>query len=244
MNATEIINQLYRGGILQIDLESKTKYILEIMGHECSIAASYALLIAAAKQFDFKNDISGWLDWTEKTFGFNSSYRSHLYAIGKMLLEVQQVNLDLYQQLFKIDKEKLLSLSRLKICDLQTFCKRHNVAALNRDQVRELVNNWPGVKAAAGGTVTSSNGKHQPDLFDSIETLFEKTDADFEALGKSKNFDESKACRFAFTSMGLLTSSMTYWSNHGLDDPETAEVIEKGLRDFADNIKTMRKKCA
>ena len=103
MNSLVIIAKLYRGE-LPIELDIKTEFIRELLDLEHSIGASHALLVASIRRDNFNDDVYRWVEWCDDKFGFTPSYRSHLAAIGKMLLTLLDIpKIDLFQYLFKID---------------------------------------------------------------------------------------------------------------------------------------------
>jgi hypothetical protein len=230
LNALEIIAKLFRGD-LPTDLEVKTQFIAALLDFEHSISSGHALLITVARRDNFKDD-KVWASWCEDKFGFTASHRCHMGQAGRLLMDVVK-KIDLFQFLFKLELQKLISLERIDRLDLPGFLDANDVAALNRDQVRDAVNNFLGQVEPTKSFPVNPAKAHQPDLFDLVdnictlrsETLYQSID------------NNDKAFKFVKSGMGLFGAGLEYCKSH----PEAMkpEMFEKIKAVLEGEIKTL-----
>jgi hypothetical protein len=114
---------------------------------------------------------SPWIAWVMEHYAdyTSKSHVHHMAQIGGLLLRVTSV---LRVTLSGLCFHRLLSVSRLPGHLLPPFLEGEDVAAMNRDQVRDAVNRWlvsdgkPPVELEAGGGKDPKPPKHQADFLD------------------------------------------------------------------------------
>ena len=231
MNATEISVTVFKGQI-PTGLSQKTEYIQASQRQECMSGSTIALLVTAARRDDFRDD-KVWASWCEDNFGFTASNRCHMVQAGRLLLDVIK-NIDLFQFLFGLDNQKLIALERIDRLDLPEFLAANDVAALNRDQVRDAVNSFLGCEepAAKGGN-TADRRTVQPDLFDMVasvcslrkETIISSVD------------NKDKAYKFIRSGLSLYGAGMDFLKHvDGMEEP----VLDKFVKVLEEELETLR----
>lgn len=229
LNALEIIAKIFRGD-LPADLEVKTQFIAALLDFEHSISSSHALLITVARRDNFKDD-KVWASWCEDRFGFTASYRCHMVQAGRLLLDVIK-KIDVFQFLFKLELYKLISIERIDRLKLENFLKANDVANLNRDQVRDAVNNFLGEEHPEHKKFPAKDA-HQPDLFDLVGSICILRP---EAVIKSIT-DTQKADQACDSGLLLYASSLEFYkANPGTLSPEKVQAFIEALED---DLKTL-----
>ena len=230
ITALEIIAQLYRGE-LTMDLELKTQFITGLLGFEHSISSAQALLITVARRDNFKDD-KVWASWCEDRFGFTASHRCHMVQAGRLLLDMLK-KLDLYQFLFRLDMQKLISLERIDRLDLPDFLKANDVEKLNRDQVRDAVNNFLGQVEPTKSFPVNPAKAHQPDLFDMVDSVCSLRK---ETIISSVD-NKDKAYKFIRSGLSLYGAGMDFLKNvEGMEEP----VLDKFAKVLEEELETLR----
>jgi len=229
MNSLEIIAIMYRGELPE-SLDVKTQYVLELLNMEHSISSCQALLITSARRDNFTDD-KDWAAWCEEKFNLNGPYRCHMGQAGRLLLDVMD-NIELFQELFKLEIYKLISLERLDRLDLNDFMNANDVTTMTRDAVRESVNNWLG-QANPNKKMPINTAKYHPDLFDLIGGVCA---IGVESVIKSIT-DTQKADQACDSGLKLYACSLEYYkANPGTITPERVKAFEKALQD---DLKTL-----
>ena len=217
------------------ELDGKTLCLQEMVSFAKRYRATIAVLVASARRDNFKDDVSGWVEWARNNELAGSDLH-HLRQIGNLLLDVED---NLYPRLFPVDTEKLLAMSRLPRKDIPKFLEAYPPEKLNRDQIRQAVSECLGEEPKS-----KKSSKYQPGLWESLDALTGKDEQDFQAMAMDEKFNESSARKFALGSLGLMTACTSYWRAHGGGDAEIMAAVEKQLRDEADALAEVRNSMA
>jgi hypothetical protein len=218
------------------DIGNKTEYLGELSSLKQLTPVLTALLVADAEQINFKDSPSECLNWAMETTGLDRGYLRHLIRVGRILLAVDTQVFDIMKYLsFK----KLLDILTLQKNDIPKFILSHGkkLIKMSDDEVRREVYDIRGKELLSH---VPQKGKYQPDLWNSIDAICDKEEKDFQEAAMSDDFNEDKACKFAFSGLGLLTASTTYWQVKGSDNAEVLAAIETELRKEADRLEKLR----
>lgn len=82
LNMTEQI----AAGELPESLEDLTRLGAGLMKIGAKVRQTMAVIVAEARMNHFAGDLAGWTTWCTEEFALTTNTRSHLWAIGEMLL--------------------------------------------------------------------------------------------------------------------------------------------------------------
>jgi len=234
MQFNEIIASLFKG-IIPPGMEHKTQFIKEIMKFEHRITSSTAILITAARRDDFKED-QYWQDWCEDNFGFTSAHRCHMVQCGRLLLDFLKKT-EIFQFLFELDHQKLLSLERIDRLKLPEFLKANDVATLNRDAVRDAVNNFLGCEEPNNKMPAKPGEKYHPDLFEMIGSVCAlRVQTVIDSITDVKKADQ--ACD---SGLKLYACSLNYYKQNPETLPiEKIEKLEKAMESELEELRGLK----
>lgn len=136
------MNELLKGEI-PFSLEEKTLAAKDLLYLSKRIVPVTSLLIASARRDNFENDTSSWTSWCRENLEMDGSDRDHRRAIGDMLLDTRAEE-KVYDTLFFLPFDKLLSLTRIPAGELAAFLSHYRVKNLKREEVRDAVAQWRG----------------------------------------------------------------------------------------------------
>ena len=136
MNMNDILK-----GEIPFSLEEKTLAAKDFLYFSKRIVPVTSLLIASARRDHFENDTAGWARWCRENLEMEGSDRDHRRKIGEMLLDTKGDTI-VYNTLFKLPFDKLLSLARLPIEQLGAFLSHYAVKEMTREEVRDAVCQW------------------------------------------------------------------------------------------------------
>lgn len=221
---------------IPMDIAIKTEHIGELTRLKQLTPVFTALLVADAEQKNFKDSPADCLSWAMEATGLERGYLRHLIRIGRILLSVKESVFDIMKYL---SFRKLLDILTLSKSDIPEFIlsRGKKLISMSDDEVRKEVYEIRGKELSIH---PSTRNKFQPSLWDSIDAICEQDEKDFQEAAMSKDFDQEKACKFAFSGLGLLDASTTYWQVKGGLDVEILTSIEKELRQKADRLQNMR----
>ena len=136
MNMTDILK-----GEIPYSLEEKTMAAKDFLYFSKRIVPVTSLLIASARRDHFENDTASWARWCRENLEMEGSDRDHRRKIGEMLLDARGDTI-VYNTLFKLAFDKLLSLTRLKTEEIAAFLSHYAVKDMTREEVRNAVSQW------------------------------------------------------------------------------------------------------
>ena len=246
MITDELIN-----GLIPADLAAKSVAAEEVARFTRRSIPLTAMLIAAARRDNFKNDYEGWMQWCADRMGvIKADKRCHLDNIGRMLLMIQQTRHQAaFRLLFEMDSEKLLAITRLvkgtaataeDVAEVISFANRFgsDLQEMSRDRIRLYVKQWLGLAQADGeGEFAEAAEKPAqimlPGFERSIELFRDLTPETARVMVKTAEV----ADKTAYAGMLLVDSYVNYVQQHaGHADRETLAGLKAQLLDLVDQI--------
>ena len=220
MEMTDLLN-----GQIPASLEDKTAAAGHLGFLSRRIVPVTAMLIAAARRDNFKDDKHGWFDWCREAMDMEGTDRDHRRAIGDMLLDVRGKTA-VYNTLFSLAFDKLLAMTRIPGDQIAAFLSHHDVGKMNRDEVRSAVAVWLGEKPR--------EKYEQPSLpgFDNALSAI-CTMAPAEICKEVKNGEA--ATRALSAGLGLLGASLAYHKRAGKD----VELLQDLRASLLDEVKEL-----
>ncbi|MDD5484224.1 MAG: hypothetical protein PHP98_11345 [Kiritimatiellae bacterium] len=222
--------------VIPARLEDKTSCLREILDFARKYRASIAVLIASARRDNFKDDVTGWIDWARGNELAGSDLH-HLRQIGNLLLDVSD---ELYRRLFPVDTEKLLAMSRLPRKDITRFLEAYPPEKLSRDEVRAAVCECLGEAPKSG---SGKSSKYQPDMFEAIDAFLKTDDEKLDQLFMDERFDGEAVGKCYKSGMVLVENVVNYLNVRG-GDPTVIATAEQQLRAQADKLAEIRERVA
>jgi hypothetical protein len=188
------------------DLERLAALGANVLAINAKTRQTISVIIARARQL---LPLKEWIAWCDVNFNQDTQARSHLAAVGKLLLAVLDENPKSYRKLFPLDFEKLYALTAIPQAQLGAFL----VPVIDRLQgmTRELVR----LEVAKFLGKPGSDRKRQPFLpgFESLlDTLTQADDAQMAAAVQS----EETAAKAIQASQRILGSAIVFY--HSQDD--------------------------
>ena len=246
MITDELIN-----GLIPAELAAKSVAAEEVARFTRRSIPLTAMLIAAARRDNFKNDYEGWMQWCADRMGVTKAdKRCHLDNIGRMLLMIQQTRHQaVFRLLFEMDSEKLLAITRLvkgtaataeEVADVISFANsfRSDLQEMSRDRIRLYVKQWLGL-AQADGEVEFAEATEKPAQMmlpgfeRSIDLFRDLTPETARVMVKSRDV----ADKAVYGGMILVDSYVNYVQQHaGHADRETLHDLKAQLLDLVDQI--------
>lgn len=246
MITDELIN-----GLIPAELAAKSVAAEEVARFTRRSIPLTAMLIAAARRDNFKNDYEGWMQWCADRMGvIKADKRCHLDNIGRMLLMIQQTRHQaVFRLLFEMDSEKLLAITRLvkgtaataeDVAEVVSFANRFgsDLQEMSRDRIRLYVKQWLGL-AQADGEVEFAEAAEKPAQMmlpgfeRSIELFRDLTPETARVMVKTAEV----ADKTAYAGMLLVDSYVNYVQQHaGHADRETLAGLKAQLLDLVDQI--------
>ena len=246
MITDELIN-----GLIPAELAAKSVAAEEVARFTRRSIPLTAMLIAAARRDNFKNDYEGWMQWCADRMGvIKADKRCHLDNIGRMLLMIQQTRHQaVFRLLFEMDSEKLLAITRLvkgtaataeDVAEVISFANRFgsDLQEMSRDRIRLYVKQWLGL-AQADGEVEFAEATEKPAQMmlpgfeRSIELFRDLTPETARVMVKTAEV----ADKTAYAGMLLVDSYVNYVQQHaGHADRETLAGLKAQLLDLVDQI--------
>lgn len=172
-----------------------------------------SLLLASARRDHFPFDTAGWVQWCRQNFEMEGSDRDHRRAIGELLLDTRG-NHVVYNTLFSLSFDKLLSISRIQDKEtgeadsrqIAAFLSHYNVKEMSREEVRDAVAQWLGETPKARNL--------HPDLpgFSAALSALNAMERDNIALRVA---DEKTATSALRAGIGLLGAGLKYHKDKG-----------------------------
>ncbi len=246
MITDELIN-----GLIPAELAAKSVAAEEVARFTRRSIPLTAMLIAAARRDNFKNDYEGWMQWCANRMGvIKADKRCHLDNIGRMLLMIQQTrHQGAFRLLFEMDSEKLLAITRLvkgtaataeDVAEVISFANRFgsDLQEMSRDRIRLYVKQWLGLAQADGeGEFAEATEKPAqmilPGFERSIELFRDLTPETARVMVKTAEV----ADKTAYAGMLLVDSYVNYVQQHaGHADRETLAGLKAQLLDLVDQI--------
>ena len=246
MITDELIN-----GLIPAELAAKSVAAEEVARFTRRSIPLTAMLIAAARRDNFKNDYEGWMQWCADRMGVTKAdKRCHLDNIGRMLLMIQQTRHQaVFRLLFEMDSEKLLAITRLvkgtaataeDVAEVISFANRFgsDLQEMSRDRIRLYVKQWLGLTQADGeGEFAEAAEKPAqmmlPGFERSIELFRDLTPETARVMVKTAEV----ADKTAYAGMLLVDSYVNYVQQHaGHADRETLAGLKAQLLDLVDQI--------
>lgn len=246
MITDELIN-----GLIPAELAAKSVAAEEVARFTRRSIPLTAMLIAAARRDNFKNDYEGWMQWCANRMGvIKADKRCHLDNIGRMLLMIQQTRHQaVFRLLFEMDSEKLLAITRLvkgtaataeDVAKVISFanCFGSDLQEMSRDRIRLYVKQWLGLTQADGeGEFAEAAEKPAqmmlPGFERSIELFRDLTPETARVMVKTAEV----ADKTAYAGMLLVDSYVNYVQQHaGHADRETLAGLKAQLLDLVDQI--------
>ena len=246
MITDELIN-----GLIPAELAAKSVAAEEVARFTRRSIPLTAMLIAAARRDNFKNDYEGWMQWCANRMGvIKADKRCHLDNIGRMLLMIQQTrHQGVFRLLFEMDSEKLLAITRLvkgtaataeDVAEVISFANRfgYDLQEMSRDRIRLYVKQWLGLTQADGeGEFAEAAEKPAqmmlPGFERSIELFRDLTPETARVMVKTAEV----ADKTAYAGMLLVDSYVNYVQQHaGHADRETLAGLKAQLLDLVDQI--------
>ena len=134
-------------GSIPESLEEKTEAAGAIIRIARRIVPVTSLLIASARRDHFGKSVTEWTAWCSENFDLDGAERDHRRAIGDLLLAVRE-NTDLFETLFALSFDKLISLTRIPPDQIAAFLSHLNgdIRKISRDDLRDEVKRWLGEK--------------------------------------------------------------------------------------------------
>jgi hypothetical protein len=103
-----------------------------------------AILLAATRNDNFKDDATAFLDWAQESFKFERKYVSHTLKVGQMLIRSKP---EVFGRLTRLPMDKLLAVSRLAPDVVESYITSKDLEAAGRDEVRADVSRLLGEEA-------------------------------------------------------------------------------------------------
>ena len=242
----ELIN-----GVIPGEIEAKTAATAEVARFTRRCVPLTAMLIAAARRDNFKNDLEGWADWCANVAGiYKSDKRCHFDTIGRMLLAVQATKFrTVFGLLYELDSEKLLAISRLcrgaeiteeSVADVITFVNHfgNKLRDMSRDRIRLYVKKLRGEEVPEeDGIITDGEKKSAqmmlPGFERSVDLFRDLTPETARVMVKSRDV----ADKAVYGGMILVDSYVDYVRrNASAADTETLHDLKAQLLDLIDRI--------
>ena len=134
-------------GSIPESLEEKTEAAGAIIRIARRIVPVTSLLIASARRDHFGKSVTEWTAWCSENFDLDGAERDHRRAIGDLLLAVRE-NTDLFETLFALSFDKLISLTRIPPDQIAAFLShlKGDIRKISRDDLRDEVKRWLGEK--------------------------------------------------------------------------------------------------
>lgn len=179
----------------------KTIWMNDFLAAEAHVFQVTGLLLASARRDNFKDNRAGWVKWADENFDLEIADRSHRNKFGMILLAIPEANKIDYDRLFKIDKDKAISISRfvrrenideikpMEIKNILTFLSR-NIEAMTRDEVRAAIDEELGIKKTNPFTVQQPE---LPGFKESINNIFKNINqSSIKTFVETLSHDEAK----------------------------------------------------
>ena len=193
-------------GQIPTDLEQLASLGINILSINAKTRQTISVIIAAARQL---LPLKDWITWCDENFHQDTQARSHLAAVGKLLLNILDSNPKFYRKLFPLDFEKLYVLTSIPQNQLEAFLVPviDNLQNMTREQVRYDVAKYLGKPDTAI--------KQQPCLpgFESMLDSF--TSADETQMATIVQSEET-AQKAVHVSQKILNSAIVFY--HSSDD--------------------------
>ena len=122
-------------GQIPTDLDQLASLGINILSINAKTRQTISVIIAAARQLLSLKD---WITWCDDNFHQDTQARSHLAAVGKLLLNILNSNQKFYRKLFPLDFEKLYVLTSIPDTRIIPFLVPviDNLQNMTREQVR------------------------------------------------------------------------------------------------------------
>jgi hypothetical protein len=226
-------------------LDIKTRWMLDFLIAEKHNFSVTGLLLASARRDNFVNDKSGWVKWADENFDLEIAERSHRNKFGMLLIAIPDDNRVEFERLFKLDKDKAVSITRfirrenideikpMELKNILVFLAEHVVETMTRDEVRDAVE-----EAITGKTKVKSPDKGQviqptlPGLFESIDAICSYDLDEIKKLSRNPKFTDEKGGQSIVIGVELLAAGIDQHENKNLSLQAPAELIEE-LKDKA-----------
>ena len=243
MITDELIN-----GLIPAELAAKSVAAEEVARFTRRSIPLTAMLIAAARRDNFKNDYEGWMQWCANRLGIElASKRCHLETIGNMLLAIRDLGNQkaVFLRLFEMDSEKLLAITRLMkgfedravgIARVIDFVNRfgYKLRDMSRDRIRLFVKKELGLEEKTEEKTEEKPAQMMlPGFERSIELFRDLTPETARVMVKTAEV----ADKTAYAGMLLVDSYVNYVQQHaGHADRETLAGLKAQLLDLVDQI--------
>ena len=243
MITDELIN-----GLIPAELAEKSVAAEEVARFTRRSIPLTAMLIAAARRDNFKNDYEGWMQWCANRLGIElASKRCHLETIGNMLLAIRDLGNQkaVFLRLFEMDSEKLLAITRLvkgtaataeDVAEVISFANRFgsDLQEMSRDRIRLFVKKELGLEEKTEEKTEEKPAQMMlPGFERSIELFRDLTPETARVMVKTAEV----ADKTAYAGMLLVDSYVNYVQQHaGHADRETLAGLKAQLLDLVDQI--------
>ena len=221
LNMTEQI----AAGELPESLEDLTRLGAGLMKIGAKVRQTMAVIVAEARMNHFAGDLAGWTTWCTEEFALTTNTRSHLWAIGEMLLGQKGKT---YRLLFTLDSDKLLALSAVhrfqSAASVTAMASQLDLAAMSRAQVRNAVSE------RLGDLRPAKPQPEQPSLPGWDEIWAAASNFDDDDFARMCDTPE-KATRSMELGIGFLSGALEYSSKAEHRDTATLAVLKSVLLD-------------
>ena len=195
-------------GLIPSDLDQLAALGINILAINAKTRQTISVIIAAARQL---LNLKDWITWCDDNFHQDTQARSHLAAVGKLLLNILDENQKFYRKLFPLDFEKLYVLTSIPQTQLEAFLVPviDKLQNMSREQVRCEV-------AKFLGKVKPEFPKQQQLSLPGFDTLLDTlTQADESQLATAVQSTET-AQKAVQASQRILNSAIVFY--HSSDD--------------------------
>lgn len=125
-------------GDIPNDLDTLAAIAGELLAINAKTRQTISVIIAKAKE---QLTLKEWITWCDERFGTDTASRSHMAAVGKVLLSCLEASAKLYKKIFPLDFEKLYALTPIPLPQLAAFLTplADDLPKMSRNAVRDAV---------------------------------------------------------------------------------------------------------
>lgn len=131
-------------------LQALAAEIRKAMQAASDVTLRIAALVLEAKEKHFAGNCLGWLAWCKEEFEFSRRHAFRIARVGDFVRRVRAAGL--FKQLVPhvaLDVAKLEELAAIPVDLFEAFLAAHDVAELDRDELRSAVRKYLGIPDAA-----------------------------------------------------------------------------------------------
>lgn len=125
-------------GDIPRELDQLAAGAAELLAINAKTRQTISVIIATARE---QLSLKEWITWCDERFGTDTAARSHMAAVGKMLLTCLEASAKLYRKLFPLDFEKLYALTPIPATQLAAVLTpmADDLPKMSRNAVRDAV---------------------------------------------------------------------------------------------------------